>query len=180
MANPLLSASEALDLRKRVVAAEARADQAERDRDAAIANHTPGIGVDLDGLFAAIASQHFNAGVDDCIAGGLRAAFDAGWETKRERGDQLLAEALATVAERTRERDDAQLERDIAARLTLATIRQRDLARSMWSEIDATLTETLGRLERIRIAAGLPESYDGEVYEAGIIARLTEAREPPK
>lgn len=130
MANELLSAAEAVSLRKRLAEAEARAEQAELDRDAAIASPSTGASADLDSLFAAIASQHFNARLDDDTRAALRAAYDAGWEAKRERGEMLIDQAIATAADRTRERDRAERQRDVAARELVEALGELDWLRS--------------------------------------------------
>lgn len=112
MANPLLSAAEAVDLRKRLAEAEAARDHAVRERDAALLGRMSEWAAitDVDRTIAEIATRY-----DDPMAG-ARAIFDTGWMSGRARGELLLEQAIATAAERTRERDLAERERDTAAR----------------------------------------------------------------
>ena len=118
MANPLLSAAEAVELRKRVADAEARALIAERDRDS-----RPHVG-DIPGIADAVLGLAVACGGDlrEQATAALGMAFDAGWVGGRERSAMLLNQAVATAEERTRERDQAIRERDAAARALVAAL----------------------------------------------------------
>lgn len=177
--NELLSVTEALSLRRRVVDAEAARALAEQEREALLGDIDLARGDDLEPLFVAIAARCLDAELRPAIRAALRAAFDAGWDAKRVRDEMLLAQANATAAERTRERDDAQLKRDIAARLVLAAVRNQETLAHCYAEASASQAAVLGSMERIRIAAGLPEAYDVADYEAGILDRLSGASTGP-
>jgi hypothetical protein len=71
----------------------------------------------------------FHAGLEPAARMALRSAFSAGWDAKRARGDALLDQANTTATKRTLERDEAERQRDSAARALVKALAELDRLR---------------------------------------------------
>jgi hypothetical protein len=88
------------------------------------------------------------------------------------RAEELRDQAYAVAEERTRERDQAERERDSAARALVKALASADEAHERWVGQSIGWHRALGHLDRIRVAAGVGETDDLSDIEWAIIERL--------
>ncbi len=113
------------------------------------------------------------AAVVVCMANELLKVADA-VELRRRvaRAEELRDQAYAVAEERTRERDEAERQRDAGARALVKALASADEAHERWVGQSIGWHKALEHLDRIRIAAGVGETDDLSDIEWAIIERL--------